>query len=98
MRDLLFVWPNVAAFSIASFATAIVFEAFGKLIFQIRDTSVAILIMISPEIAIIIGLPFAYNHVSCRYDTLQVLHIVPYHHASGMPFFHYQLHQIPDCN
>lgn len=97
MRDL-FVWPNIAAFSIASLATAIVFEAFGKLLFLIRDMSMTILVPVGPEIAIIIGLPFAYNHISCRYNTTWGLQVVPYRHASGMPFFHYQLHQIPDRN
>ena len=98
MRDLFFVRPSIAAFSIAIFAAAVVFETFGKLVFLIRYTSMAILVPVGPEIAIIVGLPFAYNHVSCRYDTLRGLHVVPYRHASGMPFFHYRLHQIPDRN
>ena len=98
MRDLLFVRPSNAALGIASFSAAIIFEAFGILVFQIRYPSMAIFVMVGPEITIIIRLPFAYNHVSCHYDTLRGIHIVPYRHASCMPCLHCQLHQTPGYN
>lgn len=66
MRDLLFVRPSIAAPRIAGFAAATVLETFGELVFQIRYTSMTILVMVSPEVAVKIGLASVYNHVSCR--------------------------------